>query len=268
MPWASQSGLRAVDAAASGAITVVNATTTRASSPPQEVPPPTSPPVFGGATNPPATPTPPTSNGGWQPGQGQWGNGNGQGQWGGGAPSPPSPVPPPSNNGGGWQQGQGQWGSPTTPPAPVNRDSTTTPNDGWRPGQSQWGNQDAEQPRPTTPPVQGGGRNDTLDTRAQQTATSNQLGAPRLLAPTNPRELAPTIPLEWSSVSGATHYELAVRDLTTNAFVVDQPVYNTVFHRAPYTSGRTFRWTVRARPKWVFRLVRRMEADFDCFGNS
>lgn len=132
-------------------------------------------------------------------------------------PPPPSPVPPPSNNGPSWQ-----------------------------PGQSQWGNQDTEQPRQPVAPVQGGGRNDTLGTGAQQPATGNQLGTPRLLAPTNLRELAPTIPLEWSSVLGATYYELAVRDLTTNAFVVDQPVYNTVFHRAPYPNGRTFRWTVRA----------------------
>jgi hypothetical protein len=107
-------------------------------------------------------------------------------------------------------------------------------------------------------------------TPVSSTPRAATLATPMRIAPTNAGELAPTVPLEWSPVSGATYYELAVRDLTTNPFVVDQPVYNTVFHRAPYPSGRTFRWTVRAcnqsgcggwSTPWEFRTAAETPSD-------
>ncbi len=72
------------------------------------------------------------------------------------------------------------------------------------------------------------------------------LGAPRPLAPTNPGELNPTVPLQWSGVTGATYYQLAVRDLTTTDLVVNLSVNGTSHTAPPYTAGRTFRWNVTA----------------------
>jgi hypothetical protein len=98
--------------------------------------------------------------------------------------------------------------------------------------------------QPSQPAVDVASRPAPIPVNSQPTTTA--LAAPMRIAPTNSGELAPTIPIQWTPVSGATRYELAVRDLTTNAFVVDQPVYGTSHTAPPYSLGRTFRWTVRA----------------------
>lgn len=213
---------------------------------PEEIPTPTSPPLFGGTTSPTAptqpvvTTIPPPTNGAGQPSQSQWSSGS---VW--GSPTAPAPIPAPAapTTSGGWQPGQSQWGNPTALPAPATGASPPTINDGWRPGQSQWGNQETAQPPPL---VQVGGRNDTLGTGATPNTSSNLLSVPRLLAPTNPGELAPTIPLEWSPVAGATYYQLAVRNLTTNELVVDRNVSGTSYVAPPYQVGVSFRWNVAA----------------------
>jgi len=112
-------------------------------------------------------------------------------------------------------------------------------------------------PQPILPPVQSPRQNDTLDAvqpAASSPAPRSQVGEPavatlsppRLIAPTNPGELAPIVPLEWSPVSGAAYYQLAVRNLSTNEFVVDRTVYTTSYTSQPYAAGTSFRWNVRA----------------------
>jgi hypothetical protein len=93
-------------------------------------------------------------------------------------------------------------------------------------------------PQSILSPVQSPRQNDTLETGQPAPSTPAPrspvgepavltLSPPRLIAPANPGELAPTVPLEWSQVPGATYYQLAVRNLTTNEFVVDRTVYAT-----------------------------------------
>ncbi|HLH87345.1 MAG TPA: NF038122 family metalloprotease [Xanthobacteraceae bacterium] len=54
-----------------------------------------------------------------------------------------------------------------------------------------------------------------------------------------------TATLSWNAVSGATSYEVAVRDLNTNQLVVDQTVTGTSY-QASLASGGSYRWDVDA----------------------
>jgi VCBS repeat-containing protein len=54
-----------------------------------------------------------------------------------------------------------------------------------------------------------------------------------------------TVTLSWNAVSGATSYEVAVRDLVTNQIVVDQTVSGTS-DQASLSSGGSYRWDVDA----------------------
>ncbi|HEY3566321.1 MAG TPA: CHAP domain-containing protein [Thermoanaerobaculia bacterium] len=54
-----------------------------------------------------------------------------------------------------------------------------------------------------------------------------------------------TVQLSWGSSSGATYYSLGVRDLTTNALVVDTTTSGTSY-TAALSPGRPYRWNVAA----------------------
>jgi 20S proteasome alpha/beta subunit len=54
-----------------------------------------------------------------------------------------------------------------------------------------------------------------------------------------------TVTLSWNAVSGATSYEVAVRDLGTNQLVADQIVSGTSY-QASLSSGHSYRWDVDA----------------------
>ncbi len=54
-----------------------------------------------------------------------------------------------------------------------------------------------------------------------------------------------TVALSWNAVSGATSYEVAVKDLATNQFVVDQFVSGTSY-QASLPSGGSYVWNVDA----------------------
>ena len=175
---------------------------------------------------------------------------------------------PASNNGYGRQQ-------PSEPLSPSNASNTVCGNNGCDfTGNAQPQSQTNDLPLPNggsgelappVPPLQLPNASDTSDTAAttpsnpiqpatnrpnlvpaRSSGATTTLGVPRPLAPTNPGELLPSVPLEWSGVSGATYYQLAVRDLTTNLLVVERNVSVTSYTAPPYTAGRSYRWNVQA----------------------
>ncbi|MBC9884024.1 hypothetical protein G8O24_42970, partial [Bradyrhizobium sp. INPA01-394B] len=54
-----------------------------------------------------------------------------------------------------------------------------------------------------------------------------------------------SVTLSWNAVSGATSYEVAVRDMVTNQLVVDQIVSGTSY-QASLSAGGSYRWNVDA----------------------
>ena len=54
-----------------------------------------------------------------------------------------------------------------------------------------------------------------------------------------------TVALDWSLVSGAAYYDLAVRDLSTHELVVDTRVRGSTY-TATLAEGRPYRWNVAA----------------------
>ena len=63
--------------------------------------------------------------------------------------------------------------------------------------------------------------------------------------PSEPTLSSSTVALSWGAVSGATSYEVAVKDVNTNQFVVDQFVTGTSY-QAGLSSGRSYIWNVDA----------------------
>ncbi|RNJ61499.1 MAG: hypothetical protein EDM03_15465 [Porphyrobacter sp. IPPAS B-1204] len=60
-----------------------------------------------------------------------------------------------------------------------------------------------------------------------------------------PAQSATRVTLEWSAVSGATEYDLGVRDLTTNRLVFDRRISATA-QRVTIEPGGRYRWNVAA----------------------
>jgi len=60
-----------------------------------------------------------------------------------------------------------------------------------------------------------------------------------------PTQSSSTVTLSWGGVSGVTYYGLGVRDMTTNALVVDASPTGTSY-TASLTAGRQYRWNVAA----------------------
>jgi hypothetical protein len=80
------------------------------------------------------------------------------------------------------------------------------------------------------------------------------MAIPAVPVPTSPGNLSQaseptlsssTVTLSWNAVSGATSYEVAVKDLATNQFVVDQFVSGTSY-QASLSSGGSYVWNVDA----------------------
>jgi hypothetical protein len=254
-----------------------------------QLPAPLPPPVFGGTTSQPASPQSlpqPQPNGGWQPGQSQWGNGavwsspsqpmTGGYAMTGSQPSIPEPtpgIPTPVQQGGvpvstisapypmtgnGTQTGWGNTGT-TTAPSPIPSPSISG---GWQPGQSQWGS--------PQPPVQAPTQNDTLGTG--QPAPSNPVSQPAVNGPASPnrpaiganRPVVPSIPtglyptnerdelqlsfmIGWQPSTGATHYIVALHDLTAGGFPLnDVRVNGTSKQLENLTPGHSYAWDVQA----------------------
>ncbi len=60
-----------------------------------------------------------------------------------------------------------------------------------------------------------------------------------------PTTSSSTVALDWSNSSGATYYDLGVRDMATNQLVVDTQVSNSAF-TANLSPGKPYRWNVAA----------------------
>jgi hypothetical protein len=60
-----------------------------------------------------------------------------------------------------------------------------------------------------------------------------------------PTQSGAQVTLRWNAVSGATNYDLGVRDMSTNALVIDQRVSGTSFNFS-MQQGRTYKWNVAA----------------------
>ena len=60
-----------------------------------------------------------------------------------------------------------------------------------------------------------------------------------------PTQSSNTVTLSWDSVSGATYYDLGVRDMDTNTLVVDTTTSSTSY-TATLSSGKQYRWNVAA----------------------
>jgi hypothetical protein len=84
--------------------------------------------------------------------------------------------------------------------------------------------------------------------------TAASVSIPAVPVPTSPGTLSQaseptlsssTVTLSWSASSGATSYEVAVRDLNTNQLVVDQTVSGTSY-TASLSPGGSYRWNVDA----------------------
>jgi hypothetical protein len=68
-------------------------------------------------------------------------------------------------------------------------------------------------------------------------------GSPASPGPTTP---STTVTLNWSASPGASSYEIAVRDMVTNALVVDKTTGSTSYVASNLIAGRTYRWNVAA----------------------
>lgn len=55
-----------------------------------------------------------------------------------------------------------------------------------------------------------------------------------------------SVTVQWNAVSGATYYDVGVRDIDANAMVIDQQVRDATSVRVPLTAGRRYRWNVAA----------------------
>jgi hypothetical protein len=51
--------------------------------------------------------------------------------------------------------------------------------------------------------------------------------------------------LDWGASTGATYYEIGVRDMVSNTLVVDTTTTSSSYS-AKLSSGRTYRWNVAA----------------------
>ena len=69
--------------------------------------------------------------------------------------------------------------------------------------------------------------------------------SPGLTSSPGPILSSSTVTLSWNASSGATFYDLGVRDLSTNLLVVDTLVSST-FHTVTLTPGKPYRWNVSA----------------------
>jgi hypothetical protein len=68
---------------------------------------------------------------------------------------------------------------------------------------------------------------------------------PGTIAAPGPVQPAASVTLGWGAVTGATYYDLGVRDLTTDILVVDTTTTGTSF-LASLAANRPYRWNVAA----------------------
>jgi len=61
-----------------------------------------------------------------------------------------------------------------------------------------------------------------------------------------PMQPSTNVTLSWSGVTGATYYSLGVRDMATNALVVDTTTSGTSYPASLATTGGQYRWNVAA----------------------
>src|SRR5690348_3089563 len=69
--------------------------------------------------------------------------------------------------------------------------------------------------------------------------------SPGSISSPGPMQSSSTVPLSWSSSSGATYYEVAVRNLNTNAIVIDTTT-SALSYSASLASATPYRWDVAA----------------------
>jgi hypothetical protein len=98
----------------------------------------------------------------------------------------------------------------------------------------------AGQPNPTPPPQP----TPTPAPAARVPVTPTAIGPGTAREP-GPQQSGNRVTLEWNAVSGASEYDLGVRDLVTNQLVFDRRVSGTA-QRVTLEPGRRYRWNVAA----------------------
>jgi subtilisin family serine protease len=81
--------------------------------------------------------------------------------------------------------------------------------------------------------------------RAQGAPSTPGNPSPGSTSSPGPTTSASTVSLSWNSSSGATYYDLGVRDMVTNQLVVDTQISGTSY-AAGLSAGKPYRWNVAA----------------------